>query len=45
MRDYLNNLKRDLNENSNEQVTITVSRKDLEQLVQAYENLLEKKND
>lgn len=39
---FLENIKRDLNEFSSESATITVSRRDLEQLVKAYENSLKK---
>ena len=45
MRDFYNNLKRELSEMSSENIMITVSRKDLESLMKAYESLLEKKND
>lgn len=45
MRDFYSNLKRDLSEMSSENIMITVSRKDLESLMKAYESLLEKKND
>lgn len=38
MRDFYNNLKRELSEMSSENIMITVSRKDLESLVKAYEN-------
>jgi len=37
MRDFLNNIKRDLNEISSEHVMITLERKDIEMLVKAYE--------
>ena len=45
MSDFYNNLKRELSEMSSENIMITVSRKDLESLMKAYESLLEKKND
>ncbi|MFD1705253.1 MULTISPECIES: hypothetical protein [Siminovitchia] len=40
MRNYLQNLKEDLELMSSEQATITVSRKDLEKLVESHEKLL-----
>jgi len=43
MKDFYNNLKRELSEMSSENIMITVSRKDLESLMKAYESLLEKK--
>lgn len=43
MRDYLENIKEDLELFSDEGLTITVSRKDLENLVSAHENLLKGK--
>ena len=45
MSNFYNNLKRELSEMSSENIMITVSRKDLESLMKAYERLLEKKND
>ena len=44
MGDFYKDLKRDLEESSNEHATITVSRKNLEMLVKSYENLLDKIN-
>lgn len=38
MNDFLSNIKRELNETSNEHATITLSRKDVEMLVKSYEN-------
>ena len=39
MRDFLGNIKRDLQETSKEHATITLSRSDVEMLVEAYENM------
>lgn len=44
MNDFYNNLKRELSEMSSENMMITVSRKDLESLMKAYERLLKKRN-
>jgi len=38
MRNFLENIKQDLDEMSSENLVISVSRKDLESLVKAYEN-------
>lgn len=43
MRDYLAKIKEDLDMFSDEHIMITVSRKDLEDLVTAHENLLKDK--
>lgn len=37
MNDFLANIKRDLDEMSSENITITLSRKDVELLVKSYE--------
>lgn len=42
MKDFYKDLKRDLEESSNEHATITVSRESLEMLVKSYEILSEK---
>lgn len=41
MKDFLENIKRDLNETSSEHATITLSRKDVEKLVSSYEKKTE----
>ena len=38
MRNFLENIKQDLDEMSSENLVISVSRNDLESLVKAYEN-------
>lgn len=43
MRDFLGNIKRDLQETSKEHATITLSRNDVEMLVKAYEKIKNKK--
>lgn len=44
MRDFYKNLKQNLEEMSSEDVTISVSRTDLELLLKAYEFLLEERS-
>ena len=43
MRDFLGNIKKDLQETSKEHATITLSRIDVEMLVEAYEKIKNKK--
>ena len=43
MRDFLGNIKKDLQETSKEHATITLSRSDVEMLVEAYEKIKNKK--